>query len=234
MTVLAILAHPDDMEIYCAGTLLKYHKQGHKVVACHLANGNMGHFVIMPDELASIREKEAQAAAAIAGYEVINGGFGDLTINSANEKQLEKVIEIIRKVKPDVIITHDPEDYASDHTEVSKLVFTGSFSASCPHFKPELGESTPITPIYYTEHAAGVNFVPTEFVDITEEMETKEAMLKCHQSQLKWLLEHDNLDIVEVQRNRAAFWANQCQVGYAEVFKQLYADSRLRTYRILP
>ena len=62
MRVLAIMCHPDDMEFYCAGTLLKYKKQGHEVITCHAANGNMGHMVIMPDELREIRIKEAEMA----------------------------------------------------------------------------------------------------------------------------------------------------------------------------
>ena len=68
-TVLAITCHPDDMELDCSGTLIKYKKQGHDVIACHAANGNMGHMVIMPDELREMRRKEAQNAAALAGFD---------------------------------------------------------------------------------------------------------------------------------------------------------------------
>ncbi len=234
MRVLAIMCHPDDMELQCAGTLLKFKKQGHTVIACHAANGNMGHFEIMPDELREIRIKEAQKAAQIAGYEVITADIGDLTMNSADVSQQDKIIKVIRYAKPDVIITHSPDDYCSDHVELSKLVFNASFSASCPHFKPELGEPTEVTPIYYSDPAGGIGFMPTEYVDITEEMEVKEEMLRCHESQLKWLLEHDGIDIVQSQRTRAKFWGNQCKAQYAEAFTQLYADGRLRTYRILP
>lgn len=234
MRVLAIMCHPDDMELNCAGTLLKYKKQGHTVITCHVANGNMGHFTIMPDELREIRNLEAQRAAAIAGYEVVNADIGDLCVNSASEEQLNKMIKIIRDAKPDVIITHSPDDYCSDHVETSKLVFNASFSASCPHFKPELGEPTDVVPLYYVEHDDGINFIPTEYVDITEEMETKEEMLKCHESQLKWIKEHDGIDIVANQRIRAAFWGGQCRAKYAEVFKQFKGSGRMRTYRVLP
>lgn len=234
MRVLAIMCHPDDMELGCAGTLLKYKKQGHTVIACHVANGNMGHYTIMPDELREIRRAEAQKAGSIAGYEIISADIGDLTINSSSEEQLNKMIKIIRYAKPDVIITHSPDDYCSDHVETSKLVFNASFSASCPHFKPELGEAIDVVPIYYTAHSDGVGFVPTEYVDITEEMETKEEMLKCHESQLKWLAEHDGDDIVAIQRTRAAFWGVQCKAKYAEAFKQFQGSGRMRTYRVLP
>lgn len=234
MRVLAIMCHPDDMELNCSGTLIKYKKQGHDVIACHASNGNMGHVVIMPDELTEIRRKEAQKAAALAGFEVISAEIDDLMMNSADEEQRKKLIRIIRYAKPDVIITHYPNDYCSDHNELSKLVFKASFDASCPHFLPELGAPTPVMPIFYTDTSRSVNFIPTEYVDITEEMELKEQMLACHESQLKWLKDHDGIDIIAVQRARAADRGSQCKVKYAEGFTQLIASQRLRTYRLLP
>ncbi|MGN1059480.1 MAG: PIG-L deacetylase family protein, partial [Clostridia bacterium] len=205
MRVLAIMCHPDDMELDCSGTLIKYKKNGHDVIACHAANGNMGHLEIMPDPLRDIRREEAQKAGAMAGIEVISADINDLTMNAANEEQLKKLIRVIRYAAPDVILTHAPEDYCSDHVELSKLVFNASFSATCPHFLPELGPAAPLAAMYYTDTSESVNFTPTEFVDITAEIELKEKMLACHESQLVWLREHDGVDIIAVQRTRAAY-----------------------------
>lgn len=234
MRVLAIMCHPDDMELSCSGTLIKYKKLGHDVIACHAANGNMGHMKIMPDELGAIRIKEAKKAGDLAGFEVITADIDDLTMNSANEEQLKKIIRIIRYAKPDLIITHYPNDYCSDHVELSKLVFNGSFSASCPHFMPEFGAATPVTPIFYSDTSRSINFIPTEYVDITNEMDLKEQMLACHESQIKWLMDHDGIDIIEIQRARARARGLQCEVKYAEGFTQLLAGQRLRPYRLLP
>ena len=55
MNVLAIGCHPDDIEVACAGTMAKYKKQGHNVIVCHVANGNLGHAIIQPDELRAMR-----------------------------------------------------------------------------------------------------------------------------------------------------------------------------------
>lgn len=234
MRVLAMLCHPDDMELDCGGTLALYKKQGHDVISCHLANGNMGHMVIMPDELRKIRIEEAKKSGALAGLEVITADFGDLTVNAANVEQQREIIRIIRYARPDVILTHDPNDYCSDHLETSKLVFNASFSASCPHFCPELGAATPVTPIYYCNTAGASNFIPTEYVDVTEVMELKGEMMRCHESQLVWLREHDGIDIVDEMYKRAAFWGHHCGVQYAEAFRPLIADQRMRTYRMLP
>ena len=234
MRVLAIMCHPDDMEILCGGTLLKYKKQGHDVIVCHAANGNMGHVVIKPDELKEIRREEAKRASDIAGFELLTADIDDLTVDSHDKEQLSKITKIIRYAKPDVIITHDPDDYCSDHAELSKIVFKASFDASCPQFKPELGEAVDITPIYYADTDYGVNFIPTEYVDITEEMETKEKMLACHQTQLQWLMDHDGIDFIEETKKQAISRGSQCGVKYAEGFRQLIASPRMKTYRLLP
>ena len=234
MRVLAIMCHPDDMELSCGGTLLRCKKRGDEVFVCHCANGNMGHVVIMPDELRDIRRKEAQKASALGGFNIVTTDFGDLTVNPADIHQQLEVTRIIREVKPDFIITHSPTDYCSDHVGVNQLVFKASFDASCPHFHPELGEATDVTPIFYADNSDGINSVPTEYVDITDEMDLKEQMMACHESQLVWLKDHDGIDIIECQRTRAAFRGQQCGVKYAECFTQLLASQRLRTYRMLP
>ena len=234
MRILSILCHPDDMELCCGGTMIKYKKAGHDVFSCHVANGNMGHMEIMPEQLREIRLKEAQKAGALAGIEVLTADVGDLTVNAANENQLRELIRIIRYAAPDVILTHAPEDYCSDHVETSKLAFNASFSATCPHFMPELGPAAPLAAIYYVDTADSVNFIPSEFVDITEEMELKEQMLACHESQLVWLKEHDGVDIIATQRSRATHWGVQCKAPYAEAFRPLMASGRMRAYRVLP
>ena len=234
MRVLAICCHPDDLELTCSGTLLKFKKQGHDVIACHASNGNMGHVEIKPDELGKIRAAEAKAAADLAGFELINADIDDLFMNSADQEQLKKLLRVIRYAKPDVILTHPENDYCSDHQQFSKLVFRASFSASVPHYYPELGAPVQVTPIYYVDGARGINTVPTEYVDITDEMDQKEEMLKKHESQLKWLSEHDGIDIVEQQRVHARLRGLQCGVSYAEAFTQLIVKGRMRPYRLLP
>lgn len=234
MRVLAIMCHPDDMELSCGGTLIRYVNEGHTVFCCNVANGNMGHMVIMPDELREIRRAEAKNSCAMAGVEFISADIDDLTLDSSSEKQLLELIRIIRYANPDVIITHDPNDYCSDHVEVSKLVFNASFSASCPHYHPELGEASGVSAVYYSSTDGGINFTPTEYVDITDVIEQKLEMMDCHKSQLEWLSEHDGGDIMRQARNHAAFFGTQCGVEYAEAFRPLLASGRMRTYRVLP
>lgn len=232
MNVLAIGCHPDDIEISCSGTLAKCVKRGDKVTVCHVANGNMGHEIIPPDELRTIRIGEAKKAGSLAGIEVVTLDIGDLLPNGSDIKQRDAVVELIIKVQPDFIITHGPNDYMPDHREVSKLVFDASFAASVPQYGPS-GKAA-VVPIYYMDNLAGLNFNPTEYVDITDEIELKIEMLECHESQLKWMRDHDNIDFADFVRTCSKFRGLQCGVPYAEAFTQEMAWPKVVARRLLP
>ncbi len=234
MQVLAFGCHPDDIEVACAGTMAKYVKEGHKVTVCHVANGNLGHEIIKPDELREMRRKEAQNAGALAGIEVLTCDIGDVIVYSGQKEQRDKVVDIIRKVQPDVIITHSPNDYMPDHVAVSQLVFDASFAASVPHYETSVPGAAKITPIYYMDTLAGVNFMPTEYVDISDTIDLKLEMLECHVSQMKWMRDHDNIDFAEFVKTCARFRGLQCGVQYAEAFTKCYAWPKLVPTSLLP
>lgn len=234
MDILAIGCHPDDIEVACAGTLARYVREGHKVTVCHVANGNLGHTVIQPDELRVMRAAEAQRAGALAGIRVVSCDVGDILVCAGQKNQRDKVVDVIRQVRPDVIITHSPNDYMPDHLAVSRLVFDASFAASVPHYETAVPGAASLTPLYYMDTLAGVGFLPTEYVDISETIELKLEMLECHQSQLKWMRDHDGIDFAEFVRTCARFRGLQCGVGYAEAFTQCPAWPKLTPKRLLP
>ena len=234
MNVLVISCHPDDMEINCAGTLLRCKKRGDNVTVCHVANGNMGHVVIEADELREIRIGEAKRSGEGQGFKVVTCDVGDLLVDDSSKEQRDRLVKVIRDAKPDFIITHAPNDYMLDHTATSKLAFAASFAASCPHYEPSLGEATGVTPIFYMENADMVDSEPDFYVDITDELETKLEMLACHESQIVWLKEHDGVDILEKTRIIAAFRGFQGGVKYAEGFRRCNTGLRNTTKRLLP
>ena len=176
-TVLAITCHPDDMEIACAGTLLKCKQRGDRVVVCHLSSGNLGHEVIPPDELTVMRSNEAKKSAEIGDFEIMYGGFDDLEIYADNKESRDKVVDIIKQVDPDFIITHSPDDYMPDHTAVSRLVFDACFTATLPNYHTKTEGRARLVPLYYMDTLAGVNFNPTEYVDVSEFIDKKLEML---------------------------------------------------------
>ena len=234
MRVLAIGAHPDDIERACSGTLAKCVKRGDKVFVCHVSSGNMGHVIIPPDELRVIRANEAKKAGSLAGTEVIWGGFDDLEIFDNNKAARDKIVDVIRYADPDFIITHSPDDYMPDHTAVSRLVFDASFTATLPNYASKEKKAAKLVPIYYMDTLAGVNFNPTEFVDITDEIDLKIKMLECHESQLVWMRDHDGIDFADMVRTCSKYRGYQCGAGYAEGFRQCRVYLKGTTKRLLP
>ena len=234
MRILAVGCHPDDVEIACSGTLAKFVKRGDTVIVCHASSGNLGHVIIPPDELTKIRAEEAKKAGRLAGIEVIHGGFDDLEIYDNNKEARDKMVDIIRYADPDLIITHDPNDYMPDHTAVSRLVFDASFTATLPNYPTKVNKVAKLVPIYYMDTLAGVNFNPTEFVDITDEIDLKLEMLECHESQLVWMREHDNIDFADMVRTCSRYRGYQCGVDYAEGFRQCQVYLKGTAKRLLP
>jgi N-acetylglucosamine malate deacetylase 1 len=234
MNILAIGAHPDDLEMSCGGTLAKYSALGHKVFMAHMSCGNVGHKTIPSDELVRIRSQESLAAGAIINAEVISLDEKDLFIRSDNMTTRDKVVDLIRYTKPGIIITHSPADYMDDHEETSRLVYEASVAATVPYHRTQYEHYEKWTPIYYMEPAAGVNSCPEEFVDITEFIQLKLEMLGKHVSQHEWLEKHDNMDVVDLARTLSRLRGYQCDVGYAEGFTCCRQYHKLSTCRMLP
>ena len=233
-TVLCISCHPDDMEIACAGTLLKCKERGDRVVVCHLSSGNLGHEIIPPDELIKIRANEAKTSGESAGFEVMWGGFHDLDIYDNNKEARDKVVKVIKEVDPDFIITHSPDDYMPDHTAVSKLVFDACFAATLPNYLPELNKRARLVPVYYMDTLAGVGFNPTEYVDVSEHIDKKIEMLCCHDSQIAWMRDHDHIDFPDMVKTCSRYRGYQCGADYAEGFRQCMVYLKGTTKRLLP
>lgn len=222
------------MEFHCAGTLLKCKARGDEVFVCTVNNGNMGHLEIMPDELAEVRRKEAQKACDMAGFTYLPANIGDLCSYYQSKEQKDILVDIIRQADPDLMIIPDPDDYMCDHVAASKLAFDAAFMATVPHYFTKYPAIDKMCPIYYMETASGVNFTPTEYVDITEYHDKKIEMLHCHESQEVWLRDHDGVEYIRECRILDEFYGLHCHKTYAEAFRPCLVVHRLTTERVLP
>ena len=234
MRVMAIGAHPDDLEILCAGTLARYVDEGHQVVMCHVADGDRGSYEHTREEIAAIREREARAAAAIIGAEYQALGVADGEVDASDPGQRALLTEAIRVARPDVVIAHSPNDYMTDHVEASRLALDTSFLATLPLFETDSPHLPVVPALVYMETVTGNDFVPTEFVDISEHIETKLRALEQHQSQLRWLADHDGVDMLDQIRTVSRYRGLQCGAEYAEGFVPCNVWLRARTRRVLP
>lgn len=234
MRVLAVGAHPDDLEILCGGTLARYVREGHEVVMCNATKGDRGSYVHTSEEVARIRLAEAKRAAEICGAEHVTLGLRDCEVNAGDMKQRILVVDLVREARPDVIITHSQGDYMVDHNEISRLVFDASFLASVPLLETGKPHHSAVPPIYFMDTVTGLGFNPTEFVDVTATIDVKVKMLEAHESQLTWLKDHDDVDIVENMRIATAYRGFQAGVKYAEGFTPCLTWLRGTTKRLLP
>lgn len=238
MNILAIGAHPDDVEIHCGGTLAKFASQGHKIFTATATNGNIGSATLPMDEIAAIRKAEAKKAAEVIGAEYICLDYDDEMLFEDRAVRLA-FIDLVRYCKADLILTHNPEDYNPDHVLTSKII--NDIAVMIPVAKIE----TPNKPydkipiIAYFEPAHGLGFVPTEYVDITNFIDKKMEMCLCHQSQISWM--QDNYKDIMADQNFfenyktiARFRGIQCGVKYAEGFRMANDAYRVVPYRVLP
>jgi LmbE family N-acetylglucosaminyl deacetylase len=197
--ILAIHAHPDDVEILAGGTLSHLAKQGHSISVVTMTPGDCGTAEYDAETIAEIRRSEAQAACRLLGAEYTCAEFRDLAIFN-DDSSRRRVTELIRAARPDIVLTSSPIDYHCDHEATSVLVRDACFAAPAPNYEsgvaPVLGA---IPHLYFLDPDEGRdrdgNLVAPEFVvDVSEHMQQKKQMLACHESQRAWLRKHHGMD----------------------------------------
>ncbi|MBQ7981137.1 MAG: PIG-L family deacetylase [Oscillospiraceae bacterium] len=241
MNILAIGAHPDDVEISCGGTLAKYAKQGHKVFTATATNGNVGSSTLSMDEIAKIRKEEAKRAAAVIGAEYICLDYDDEMFFEDRAARLA-FIDLVRYCKADVILTHNPDDYNPDHMLTSKIVGDTAVMIPVAKIQTKNKPHDKIPAIAYFEPVHGVGFIPTEYVDITDTIEAKMEMCRAHESQISWM--QDNYKDYNGSVGGGSFFDDyytiaryrgiQCGVRFAEGFRMSNFAYRTVPYRVLP
>ena len=139
-----------------------------------------------------------------------------------------------RYTRPDVIITHNPQDYMQDHVETSHIATNASFCSGLAHRPRKFEPYSSFVPVFFMDTLAGVDFQPTHYVDITDQIERKLQALAMHESQIKWMLEHDGIDFVDMVRTCSRYRGYQCGVAYAEGFRPYNVYPRYSTKHLLP
>ena len=227
--VLAVEAHPDDVEFMCSGTLYLLKKNGYEISICAIANGDCGSMTESQESITRIRRKEALDATKLLDAEFYPLGELDLRINF-NDKVLMKITECVRKVDPLIVFTHAHEDYMADHEVTSRLVRAACFCAPIPNYftysvmpEPRISQ---VPCLYYWSPLEGKSiygdFVDQRiYVDITDAIDIKVKTLTCHHSQRDWLMEQHGMDkYIETMRNTAKRYGEVSGFGYAEGYTQ--------------
>jgi LmbE family N-acetylglucosaminyl deacetylase len=198
VNILAIGAHPDDIEFGCGGALIKYTRKGHRLFLLVMTGGGLG-------GSSSVRMKEQQASGKILGAEKIFWGGYEDTHLIVDIDLIGKIEAVIAEVKPDFIFCSFPDDTHQDHRHLAQAIMSATRY---------------IRNVLFYEGPTTQNFNPQVFVDISDTLEMKVEALKAHNSQvMKTNIE--DLSIVEVARSSANFRGIQGRVKYAEAFHSL-------------
>ena len=198
MNILAIGAHPDDIEYGCAGTLIKYAERGHHIYLMVLTSGQEG-------GSSEIRKQEQENAAELMSVQKIFwGGYHDTQL-PLNKELIEKIEEVLGEMNPDLILVNYGDDTHQDHR-----ILTQATMSATRYVRNVLFFEVPTTQ----------NFNPQVYVDISDTLERKSQVLNAHASQvMKTNIE--DMYIIELAQANATFRGIQGRVKFAEAFAPL-------------
>lgn len=189
VTVLAISAHPDDVEIGIGATLAKHARHGHAVTMLTLSGGEIG-------GATGARAAELTDAAAVLGAHLVHRSLPDTSI-SEGPPTVPMIEEIVREIEPTIVYLHSAEDTHQDHRAVHRAGLVAVRGVP--------------TVLCYQSPSATVTFRPSRFSDVTGFVDTKLAALACHRSQSEaWYMDP------ELVTATARFWGRYGRIRYAE------------------
>ena len=229
MKILALAAHPDDIEFMCAGTLVLLKERGHEIALATVNSGSCGSATLPPDKIVRVRALEARRAAELIGATFDCAGIPDLESVFDNPTR-RKVSELMRRARPDIVFTHFTGDYIMDHEVAGLLARDATFTATLGNYPTLAPHPAPILKrlpyLYYFSPLEGIDHFGQDVlldivVDISCVMDQKAAMLCCHASQREWLRHEHGIDeYVEFLKRQAGHLGARRGYAFGEGFRQ--------------
>lgn len=223
---LTFLAHPDDAEILCAGTLLRLAEAGWELHIVTCTAGDCGTMIENAFDISSIRTTEAQKAAQKLGAQYHCLGEQDGRV-IYDKPTVQKAIDLFRRIAPTLVFTHAAKDYMLDHEQASLLARQASFMYGAPNSTAfPLLPGSAIPHLYYCDPVEAVDPLgnevqPTTVIDVSAQMQRKTELLACHASQREWLRAHHGIDeYINAMQRHNQHRGEQAGLKYAEAFVQ--------------
>jgi LmbE family N-acetylglucosaminyl deacetylase len=200
--ILAIHAHPDDVEILAGGTVALLAGLGHSLAIATFTAGDCGSFDLPAEEIAAVRKSEAGRSAARIGATYHCLEMRDMAIFN-DDASRRRVVEVLRQTRPQIVLTSSPKDYLCDHEAVSALVRDACFAAPIPNYRTGAADAAArleaIPHLYWMDPVGGEDregrtVEPDFVVNVAESFPQKRAMLSEHASQREWLRRHHGTD----------------------------------------
>ncbi|HZY58893.1 MAG TPA: PIG-L family deacetylase [Candidatus Binataceae bacterium] len=227
--ILAIHAHPDDVEILAGGTLTLLASENHEITIATLTPGDCGSRNLGPEEIAAVRRREAADAANLIGARYLCVEMRDLSIFN-DDPSRGRITSVLRATRPQLVLTSSPSDYHCDHEAAGALVRDACFAAPAPNYhtpgEPPAPPLEAIPHLYFMDPVGGQdragNLVAPDFVvDVAATFARKRQMLASHASQRDWLKQHHGTDDYLVQME---LWTRKrgqlASLSHGEGFRQ--------------
>ncbi len=200
-------AHQDDNEFRCGGLAHKYVQLGHEVTFLSMCNGCGGHHILTPAETTATRAKESAAVAKLLGitYDVWDDMNDCSLVADLNNRR--RLIRYIRKISPDLVIAHRPNDYHADHRASGQLVQDASYMLIVPHECPDVPAMKTMPVIMYFEDGfKSPAFHCDVIVETDNELDIKLQIANLNVSQVyEWLPYTNGETVPEDEAGRDAF-----------------------------
>lgn len=225
---LALMPHPDDAEIQCAGTLIRLRSLGWEIYIATMTAGDKGSATLTCEEIGALRREEARhGAQAIGAASYTCLEFDDLEITFDSPSR-HRVAHMLRAVDPAIVFTTPPWDYMPDHVITSQLVRDACFNAAVKNYATAEGDrpTAGLPYLYYTDALGGCDLFgdPVRInciVDISDQMRQKTDALACHVSQREWLRRQHGMDeYIEAMQRSGAMRGRSIEAAYGEAFCQ--------------
>ena len=200
--VLAIHAHPDDVEILAGGTLALLASQGHEITIATLTPGDCGSAELGPEEIAAVRRREAAHAASLIGARYLCVEMRDLAVFN-DDPSRRRIVSVLRATRPQLVLTASPSDYLCDHEAASALVRDACFAAPAPNYQTPGEPAAPVLEsiphLYFMDPVEGRDregkaVEPDFVVNVAGTFDRKRELLASHASQRAWLKQHHGTD----------------------------------------
>jgi LmbE family N-acetylglucosaminyl deacetylase len=235
VNVLAVGAHPLDVFFLCGGTLARYARSGHSVFIAVVCQPAAESATAAVEQVAALSETDTGRAASLIGATVDYLRVPAFSLRDDLETSL-RVTEVVRRAQPDVILTHDPADYYSDHQQTSETVSTAAIMSRQVTIETE---SPPLSPrhcpeVIFMDTISGLGFEPEEFVDITEDFDMKRRMIECYESEVAQWRDDPVFSWLEWLEVNSRYRGIQSGVRCAEAFRRANKWGVRSTKRLLP
>ncbi len=198
--MLAVAAHPDDIEFMMAGTLLRLRAVGARLHMWNIANGCCGTAALDKEEISRIRAREARGSARLVGAQWHPPLVDDAFV-FYEPSLLARAAALVRTIKPAVLLLPSPDDYMEDHQNAARVMVTAAFVRGMRNFPcqpsaaPWDGELTLYHALPHGLRDGLRRLIrPGQYVDVAPVLDGKKEMLSCHRSQREWLEVSQGMD----------------------------------------